>query len=71
MDGQNLVGSGQPSANDSCGKCEGKNEQVATLEKQIVIIVEDKLKIQSRLIDTKMMMKRDDEEKDGELERRK
>ena len=57
--------------NDSCGKCEGKNEQVATLEKRIVMIVEDKLKIQSRLMDTKVMMKREAEEKDGELERRK
>ena len=57
--------------NDPCGKCEGKIEQVATLEKRIGMIVEDKLKIQSRLMDTKVKMKNDAEEKEAELEKRK
>ena len=57
--------------NEPCGKCEDKNKQVATIEKRIALIVEDKLKIQSRLMDTKVKMKNDAEEKDGELERRK
>jgi hypothetical protein len=56
---------------DSCGKCEEKDEQVATMEKRIALIVEDKLKIQSRLMDTKVLMKREAQEKDEELERRK
>ena len=56
---------------EPCGRCEGKDKQVATLEKRIGMIVEDKLKIQGRLMDTKVKMKNDAEEKDGELERRK
>ena len=53
--------------NASCGDCDGKEKQIGTLEDRIGKVVDERLKMQSRLKD----VKKESDEKDAELERTK